>query len=135
VLTYKLKSDNERLNNALGFYRPVDQFVYSFPQRFATLGSGAGFVPFNTEKDFRNFMSRMKLFQTWVDQAIANMQKGIEQNNTNPRAAMEKVPPQLKPLFEATTQENVFFKPLLKLPDNLDNASAVQLKKDYFPTQ
>ena len=131
VLTYKLKSENERWNNSLGFYRPVDQFVFSFPTRFATLGSGAGFVPFNTEKDYRNFISRMKGFQTWVDQAVDNMRKGVEQNNTNPKAAMEKVPPQLKPLFEATPQENVFNKPLLKLPANLDDATVVQLKKEY----
>ncbi len=131
VLTYKLKSENESLNNALGFYRPVDQFVFSFPTKFATLGSGAGFIPFNTEKEYRDFISRMKLFPIWVDQAIANMQKGIELHNTNPRAAMEKVPPQLKPLFEGTVQENVFYKPLLKLPDNIDSAAAVQLKKEY----
>ncbi len=131
VLTYKLKSENEILNNSLGFYKPVDQFVFSFPTKFATLGSGAGFIPFNTEKDYRDFISRMKFFQIWVDQAIANMQKGIALNNTNPRAAMKKVPPQLKPLFVGTSQENVFYKPLLKLPDNLDSTSAVQLKKDY----
>ena len=131
VLTYKLKSENERLNSSLGFYRPVDQFVFSFPTRFATLGSGAGFIPFNTEKDYRDFISRMKGFQTWVDQAIANMRKGVEQNNTNPKAAMEKVPPQLKPLFEGSVQENVFYKPLLKLPNGLDSVAAIQLKKDY----
>ena len=131
ILTYKLKSENEILNNSLGFYRPVDQFVFSFPTRFATLGSGAGFVPFNTEKDYRDFISRMKGFQTWVDQAIANMRRGIAQNNSNPKAAMEKVPPQLKPLFESALQDNVFYKPLLKLPANLDSAAAVQLKKDY----
>lgn len=131
VLTYKLKSENERWNNSLGFYRPVDQFVFSFTTRFATLGSGAGFVPFNTEKDYRDFMSRMKGFQTWVDQAIANMKKGVAQNNTNPKAAMEKVPPQLKPLFEGAVEANVFYKPLLKLPYNLESAAAIQLKKDY----
>ncbi|MBK9465959.1 MAG: DUF885 domain-containing protein [Chitinophagaceae bacterium] len=131
VLTYKLNSERERLNNLLEFYRPVDQFVFSFPTKFATLGSGAGFVPFTTEKDYRNFISRMKGFQIWVDQAIANMKKGVEQNNTNPRASMEKVPPQLKPLFEGTVEENVFYKPLLKLPTNLDSASTVKLKKDY----
>ncbi len=131
VLTYKLKSENERLNNSLSFYRPVDQFVFSFSTKFATLGSGAGFVPFTTENDYRNFISRMKGFQLWVDQAIANMKKGVEQNNTNPKAAMQKVPAQLKPLFEGALQENVFYKPLLKLPTNLDNAAAVQLKKDY----
>ncbi|HLP36885.1 DUF885 domain-containing protein [Lacibacter sp.] len=131
VLTYKLKSENERLNNLLGFYRPVDQFVFSFSTKFATLGSGAGFVPFNTEKDYRDFISRMKGFQIWVDQAIANMKKGVAQNNSNPKAAMEKVPPQLKPLFETTLQQNVFYKPLLKLPTNIDSAAAIQLKKDY----
>lgn len=132
VLTYKLKSENETVGNYLWFfYRPVDQFVFSFPTRFATLGSGAGFVPFNTEKDYRDFISRMKSFQTWVDQAIANMKKGVAQNNTNPKAAMEKVPPQLKALFEGGLQENVFYKPLLKLPTDLDSVAAVQLKKDY----
>ncbi len=131
VLTYKLTSENESLNNALGLYRPVDQFVFSFPTKFATLGSGAGFIPFNNEKDYRDFISRMKGFEEWVDQAIANMQKGVELYNTNPRAAMEKVPAQLKPLFEGAVQENVFYKPLLKIPDNIDSASAVQLKKDY----
>ena len=131
VLTYKLKSENERLNNSLGFYRPVDQFVFSFSTRFATLGSGAGFIPFNTEKDYRDFVSRMKGFQIWVDQAIANMKKGVEQNNTNPKAAMEKVPAQLKPLFEGAVEANVFYKPLLKLPIDLDSVAAIQLKKDY----
>ncbi len=131
VLTYKLKSENERLNNSLGFYRPVDQFVFSFSTKFATLGSGAGFVPFTTEKDYRDFISRMKGFQQWVDQAIANMKKGVALNNTNPKAAMQKVPAQLKPLFEGALEANVFYKPLLKLPTNLDNTTAVQLKKDY----
>jgi len=131
VLTYKLKSENERLNNSLGFYRPVDQFVFNFPTRFATLGSGAGFIPFNTEKDYRDFISRMKGFRVWVDQAIANMKKGVELNNTNPRAAMEKVTPQLKSLFEGAVQENVFYKPLLKLPNDLDSVATLQLKKDY----
>lgn len=131
IFRYKLQSENEGLVNGLGFYRPVDQFVFSFPTRFATLGSGAGFIPFNTEDDYRNFMSRMKLFQTWVDQAIVNMRKGIAQQNTNPRAAMLKVPPQLKPLFEGSVNENVFFKPILKLPADLDSAAAVRLKIDY----
>ena len=135
MLGYKLKSENEHLNNSLisstNIYRPVDQFVWSFPTLFATLGSGASFIPFKSEKDYRNFMNRMKGFQIWVDQAIANMEKGIELNNTNPRAAMEKVPPQLKPLFESTVQENIFYKPLLKLPDNINSAAAVQLKKEY----
>jgi uncharacterized protein (DUF885 family) len=131
ILAYTLKMDIERVNASLGFNRPVDQFVFSFPTRFATLASGAGYVPFNTEKDYRDFISRMNRFQVWVDQAIANMQSGLELNNSNPKASMEKVPAQLKPLFETALKENIFYKPLLKLPGDLDSTSAVQLRKDY----
>ena len=131
LLIYKLTMDNEWLNNSLTFYTPVNQFVFSFPSQFATLGSGAGYVPFNTEKDYRNFISRMKQFQVWMDQAIVNMNKGIDLNNTVPKAAMLKVPAQLKPFFEGSDSENVFYKPLSKLPDDLNTQASAQLHKDY----
>ncbi len=131
ILTYKLQAENDWFNNSLMYYTPVNQFVFSFPTQFATLGSGAGYIPFNTELDYRNFMSRMKQFQPWVDQAIANMQEGIRVKNTTPRAAMLKVPVQLKPFFDGPDSGNVFFKPLEKLPANLDTATASTLKKEY----
>jgi uncharacterized protein (DUF885 family) len=132
ILTYKLQSENERFDNSLGFYyTPVNQFVFSFHTQFATLASGAGYIPFETEQDYRNFMSRMKIFPAWVDQAIANMQQGIKIRNTTPKAAMLKVPAQLKPFFEGNASENVFYKPLSNLPAGIDSTAAAQLKKDY----
>ncbi len=131
ILTYKLQSENAGFDNSLGFYTPVNQFVFSFPTQFATLGSGAGYIPFNSELDYRNFISRMKRFPVWVDQAIANMQNGIKLNNTTPKAAMLKVPAQLKPLFEGPNGENAFYKPLANLPGGLAPVAAAQLKKDY----
>ena len=131
IFIYKLTTDNEWLNNSLTFYTPVNQFVFSFPSQFATLGSGAGYVPFNTETDYRNFISRMKRFQVWVDQAITNMQKGIEMKNTVPKAAMLKVPTQLTPFFEGPDAENVFYKPLSKLPTDLNPATSAKLTKEY----
>jgi len=80
ILRYQLTVSNEQLNNKYGFYTPVDQFVFSFPQRFAVLGSGSGYIPFKDEKDYRNFISRMESFPTWIDQSITNMQSGLEFN-------------------------------------------------------
>ena len=131
ILAYKLQSENDWFENSLAFYTPVNQFVFSFPTQFATLASGAGYIPFNNESDYRNFIGRMKMFPVWVDQAIANMQNGIELHNTTPKAVMLKVPVQLKPLFEGPNTENVFYKPLTKLPGDLDPVSAARLKKDY----
>lgn len=131
ILKHQLSINNERLTNRYSFYRPVDQFVFSFPQQFAVLGSGAGFIPFKDEKDYRNFISRMKLFPGWIDQSINNMQSGLELHFTNPRASMEKVSAQLKPLFEAEAKSHIFYKPLQNLPETIDTASRAKLIADY----
>lgn len=131
ILKYQLTIRNEQLANKYGFYTPVDQFVFSFPQRFAVLGSGAGFIPFKDEKDYRNFISRMESFPKWIDQSINNMQGGLELNYTNPKASMEKVPAQLKPLFQASVENHIFYKPLENFPETIDSASRVNLMADY----
>ncbi len=131
VLHYQLSISNERLMNRYGVYTPVDQFVFSFPQRFAVLGSGAGYIPFKDEQDYRNFISRMEFFPKWIDQSINNMQSGLELNYTNPKASMEKVPAQLKPLFETAVENHIFYKPLENLPETIDSAARLKLLADY----
>ena len=131
ILRFKLEMENEAYVNGYGLNRPVDQFVFSFPQNFATLGSGAGFIPFKTEADYRNFISRMKAFPEWIDQSIENMQAGLESHNTNPQASMKKVPAQLKPLFEAPLEQHIFYKPLANLPASMDTNAKAKLIKDY----
>ncbi len=131
VLRHQLSINNERLINRYGFYTPVDQFVFSFPQRFAVLGSGAGYIPFKDEQDYRNFINRMESFPEWIDQSINNMQSGLELHFTNPRASMEKVPAQLKPLFETEVENHIFYKPLQNLPETIDSASRAKLIADY----
>ncbi|MFK7953849.1 MAG: DUF885 family protein [Ekhidna sp.] len=131
ILSYKLTTENTQLSNGYGINRPVDQFVFSFPQNFATVAAGSSYVPFKTEKDYRNFMSRMNYFSQWVDQSIENMVQGLELNNTVPKASMIKVPAQLKPLFETPAKESIFFRPLTNLPADLDSAASTQLIEDY----
>lgn len=131
ILSYMLEGRIKGLNLGLSAERPVDPFVFSFPTRFATLGSGAGFVPFRSVEDYENFLQRMKAFSTWVDVAIANMNEGIKKNNTNPRASMVKVPPQLKPLFEGEAEANIFYKPVQSLPDSFSTADQQRLKEAY----
>ncbi|RYY92111.1 MAG: DUF885 family protein, partial [Chitinophagaceae bacterium] len=134
VFRYRLELLREWVTPNYRAQRPVDQFVFSFPQRFALLGSGAGNIPFQTEKDYRNFMGRMKDFATWVDVAIANMNEGLRTGNVNPKAAMEKVPAQLRPLFADSSAAYLFYKPLQALPTGLDSAAAQRLRADYTAT-
>lgn len=73
----------------------------------------------------------MVVFQVWIDQAILNMQIGLEMNNSNPKAAMQKVPAQLKPLFKGDTKDNIFYKPLINAPKDIDSLSWEKLKVEY----
>jgi uncharacterized protein (DUF885 family) len=111
--------------------RPVDQFVFSFPTSFATGASGTGSIPFRSVRHYDDFLKRLPIFAQWVDVAIKNMNEGIRRGNTSPRAAMEKVPGQLKPLFETETAQHIFYKPILALPDSFSRENKQRLTKAY----
>ncbi len=132
ILKSELEIETEGLaNKYLWITRPVDQFAWSFPQQFAVLASGAAYVPFNTEIDYRNFISRMKAYMKWTDKTIGNLQAGLELKNTPPKAAMQKVPEQLRPLYEKEGPENILYQPLQNLPVNMDSAAKANLISDY----
>lgn len=111
--------------------RPVDQFVFSFPTSFATNASGTGSIPFRSVRNYDDFLKRLPVFAQWVDIAIQNMNEGIRKGNTSPQAAMIKVPAQLKPLFETETSKNIFYKPILNLPDSFSAANKQRLTQEY----
>jgi uncharacterized protein (DUF885 family) len=135
LFKYVVERDLERL--ALGLYysshvdRPVDQFVFSFPTRFATMASGAGLIPFHTVRDYENFINRMQLFPKWIDAAIENMNRGISNGNLSPKAAMLKVPAQLKPLFEGSAESSIFYKPVTTMPDSFTASDKQILQIKY----
>ncbi|MDI1320784.1 MAG: DUF885 domain-containing protein, partial [bacterium] len=109
---------------------PVNQF--STPHlTFAQMGAGASVHPFNTAQDYRNFLRRARDFSTWVDTAIANMRAGVAKGIVQPRILMERVLPQLEPMMSADPAQNVFFKPLEKLPAGLSAAEQAQLAEEY----
>lgn len=135
LLKYIVERDIEGLT--LGLYnlshidRPVDQFVFSFPTRFATMASGAGAIPFRTTRDYENFIQRMQAFPKWVDAAIDNMNRGIRNGNVSPKAAMLKVPAQLKTLFESNAESSIFYKPVTTMPDSFTASDKQSLQAKY----
>ncbi len=109
---------------------PVNQFN-SAHLTFAQMGAGASVHPFNTAQDYRNFLSRAQGFGAWVDTAIANMREGVKLGVVQPRILMERVLPQLEPMMSADPAQNIFFKPLEKLPAGLSAAEQAQLAAEY----
>ena len=83
---------------------------------FAQLGSGNGFQPFKTVKDYENFLGRINGFGSYVDTAIADTRQGIAAGITQPKILMERTLAQLEALIVKDAEDSVFFQPVTNLP-------------------
>ena len=103
---------------------------------FASLGSGQSAQPFNSVKDYRDFIQRSKGFATYMDSAIAAMQQGINQSVVLPKALIKKILPQLKAHLLDDVSKSVFYGPVEMLKDNnkISKTDKEQLIKDYVST-
>jgi uncharacterized protein (DUF885 family) len=109
---------------------PVNQF-FGLPQLVAQLGSGTGAQPFQTTKDYENWLKRLDGFVVWVDQAIANMRRGADKGIVQPRVLMERVVPQLDKLIAATPEQSVFWRPVANFPKGVPASEHERLRDAY----
>ena len=128
--TFKLDREQElEMLEFPGHLLAINQF-YSFANSFAQLGSGTSAHPFSSQKDYEDFLSRMDDFLLLVDQAIANMREGVDQDVTQPRVLMERTLPQLAVQitdFAASPD----YGPIEHLPDELPDEVKDLLAERY----
>ncbi|HEU5147877.1 MAG TPA: DUF885 domain-containing protein [Chryseosolibacter sp.] len=109
---------------------PVQQFwglTLTMPQ----IGSGQSFQPFKTAKDYDDFLSRIDAFTVWVDTAIVNMQKGLEQGYTYPRILIERVLPQARNMIVTDVTKSIFYQPIVNMPDSINADDQERLRNAY----
>ena len=94
-----------------GELMPIDQFSSPLLM-FAQLGSGQSAQPFNTVKDYKDWLERMEAMIPIIDTAMVNMDKGIAQGYVIPAALTKKVIPQLSSLITESAQDNIFYGPI-----------------------
>lgn len=105
-------------------YIPFSQFD-GLPLQFPVLGSGQGAQPFETEKDYDNWLKRMKQFPLWIDAAITNFDEGMKNGITLPKKLVIKMIPQMR-AEEITTEnmeKNIFYGPIRDFPKNFTQKS------------
>ncbi len=118
VLDYTLKDKIERYAYHPEFL-PFTQFG-GLPLDFPLLGSGKGNQPFNTTKDYDNWLKRVEKFSDWMNKATENFKEGINNDVVLPKKLVLKMIPQMK-AEEITTsdfEKNIFFGPVQNFPNN-----------------
>jgi uncharacterized protein (DUF885 family) len=85
------------------------------------------FTPFNTAKDYENYVSRLRQVPRVIDQAKANMRQGMRDRLMPPRYLIEKVIPEAVDVASQAGEGSPFFKPLKKFPSAVPEADQKQL--------
>ena len=109
---------------------PVNQF-FSLPNFFAMLGSGTSVQPFATYDDYQHFLSRMRDYGVWIDQAIANMKQGVERGVVQPRVVIERTIPQLEAQITDDWTKSLFHRPIESLPEGITAEQKTELTTAY----
>lgn len=109
---------------------PLNQF-WSRVNEFAQMGGGAGVHPFATERDYRNWLSRIHDFVAWADQAVVNLRQGVERGIVLPRVVVERVVPQLDALVAADPLQSGFYDPVRRMPASIRGAARERLAESF----
>ncbi len=111
-------------------YLPLNQF-FSLPQYFGQAGSGPGFQPFTTVKDYENWVARTDGFAIWTDSAIVYLRRGISEKVVLPHSLVIKVIPQLESMITTDPANSLFYGPVKNIPAGFSKEEAVKFKSLY----
>lgn len=131
VLDFTLKDKIERYNHHPE-YIPFTQFE-GLPLDFPVLGSGQGSQPFETAKDYENWLQRMEKFPEWMNTAMANFRLGIQSQQVLPKILVEKMIAQMfaPEIISENPEINIFFQPLKNFPKKISEQEQTRIKSVY----
>ena len=125
-LNYDLFERETRSRIDEGQYKPYLYAVRTFdgPQLLPEL---AEVHPFQTVKDYDNWISRINSSGMYIDQWIVLLGQGAAERRTQPRITIAKVLEQIKPQLVTDPEASPFFAPFKKIPASIDAANKDRL--------
>jgi uncharacterized protein (DUF885 family) len=79
-------------------------------------------LPFDTVRDYEDYITRLKLFSRLFDQNITQMRKGMAAGLMPPRMLLEKVVTQSNAIGATAPEQSPFLQPFNKFPDSISEA-------------
>src|ERR1041385_436041 len=91
-------------------------------------------TPFNTVKDYDNYLSRLRQMPRVFDEVMANMRQGMRDGLMQPRYLLEKVAPEADDVVSKSGESSPFYKPLKELPAGISEADQQRLRQAALKT-
>ena len=108
---------------------PLTQ-IQSLHLYVAQLAAGGSVHPFNTVKDFEDWLKRIDdyiIFET----SIAMMKEGMAKKIVLPSVLTKKTIDQLEEFITKPTSEHLFYRPIQSMPKEIDSEQRSRLAQEY----
>jgi uncharacterized protein (DUF885 family) len=105
--------------------------IQSLHLYFSQLAGGQSVQPFDTVKDYDNWLSRIHDYLPFLDTCIDNMKEGMEKGIVLPRVLVEKMIPQIDTFTSGPAENHLFFRPITLMPEAFSEADRIRLKRAY----
>jgi uncharacterized protein (DUF885 family) len=87
-------------------------------------------IQFTKEKDYRDWIARLRGYPTYLAQSTALMQSGIDSGWTAPNAIMTRLPPQIAAQIVDDPTKSSFYRPFVAMPDTIPAATQAALRTE-----
>ncbi len=85
-------------------------------------------MPFKTEEDYANWITRLQRFGTHVDQVVALLDEGVREDRTQPRVVMDRIPRQIAAQIVSDPAKSGFYGPFETMPGTIPAAKQAELR-------
>ena len=93
--------------------------------------SGEGAQPFNTAKDYENWLQRLDGYIEWIDSAIIYFRKGLREQYTLPKPLVQSMIPQFESMVTNNVESHLFYQPLTRFPASFSTAEKKRFTDAY----
>jgi uncharacterized protein (DUF885 family) len=105
--------------------------VQSLHLYVAQLGAGGSVHPFNTVKDYEDWLKRLDDYIAFLDTSIANMKEGMAKGIVLPKVLTEKTIVQLEEFITQPVEEHLFYRPIQSMPEGISQSDRDRLAGEY----
>ncbi len=105
--------------------------VQSLHLYVAQLAAGNSVHPFETIKDYDQWIERMSDYFTFLDTCIIKMKLGMSQGIVLPKSLVQKILPQLDPFITEPIKTHLFYTPINNMPHHFNYQESNRLIATY----
>lgn len=105
--------------------------IQSLHLYFSQLAGGTSIQPFNTVKDYENWLKRVDAYLPFLDTCVVRMNTGITRGIVLPKVLIKKMIPQLDEFVQKPLEQHLFFQPIQRMPQEFSAADKERLTKAY----